>query len=244
MSILENIPSSLPPYIVTILPLVAYVVKLTIDNWGITDLERIRLSNFKRFQIALTKYIMLSISFVATMFLIITISGRFTELKGGLLFSVLAACCIIFVALIFLFEKFIYYIVSWLSFKYDYHIVNDNGDSIYRIIKLSNDNSLLVESNGIEEFLDSKEKRKYKRIRRKDTFHYKIYNSSWILGCTVITGVVSVGMLISVFLNNNLTQFILYVLFLLTLLVTLILSLNYNDNRKYRTENNNQQNPR
>ncbi|MGY4796024.1 hypothetical protein ACVNNN_13560 [Lysinibacillus fusiformis] len=240
MSILANIPDSLHPYIVTVIPLVAYVVKLTIDNWGITDLERIRLSNFKRFQIAITKYVMLSISFVATMFLIITFSDKFTELEGSLLLGVLAVFFITFAALIFLLEKIIYFFVYCLSFKYDYHIVNDKGDPIYRIIKLSNDNSLLVESNGIEEFLDAKEKRKYKKIRRKDTFHNKMYNSSWILGCNIFIGVVSIAMLISVFFTENWTQFILYLLFLLTFLVTFILYLNYNDNKKQSTGNNNE----
>lgn len=144
-----------------------FVIKLVIDNWGITDLEKLRLSNIKKFQIAFTKYIFIGITFVATMFIMLVLSDQFNEIEGNLIYGMLAVFFIIFIVATFIAEKIITFVASLLSFRYEYHIVNDQGESVYRIIKLSANNSLLVEWDGIEEFLDSKLNRRYKKFGLK-----------------------------------------------------------------------------
>lgn len=74
---------------------------------------------------------------------------------------------LIFTLVIFLTEKVLNFINYLLSFQDDYYIVDNNGNPLYRIIKISSNNNLLVESNGIEEFIDAMEHRRYKRVRRE-----------------------------------------------------------------------------
>lgn len=239
----ENFPENFATYVLALMPIIAYVIKLTIDNWGITELEKLRLSNFKKFQIALTKYLFIGIFFVASMYLLMLASDGFSNVNGKLFYGVLAFGFIIFIAFLFLAEKFIDYISGVLSFKYDYHIVNHNGESLYRIIKLSSNNLLLVESNGIEEFIDAKGNYKYKRIRKGNDFLNRVYNSDKTKYVIIVLVLLSIGLIINVFLTTSWMQFFLYFAFMLIMMITLLILLNYLENKKFNeneTINNNQ----
>lgn len=242
MTILKNIPiDNITTYIVALIPIIIYVVKLTINNWGITDLEKIYLSNFKKFQITITKYLIWNLVFTTTLFILIMLSDSLKELKtGNLVYGVLIFCSLIFSISMFLLEKFIDLIGMILSVKYDYYIVNDSGEPIYRIIKMSNNNLLLVESNGIEEFIDPKEKRKYKRIRRNSVFYKKIYSSNKMKYWIIVLITISLISFIFIFLSKDWKQFWSFLVWIITMIISLTLTLNYWDNRKRNPEQNNQ----
>lgn len=231
MTIFKNLPKEFVAYLITIIPVIVYVIKLTIDNWGITELEKLRLSNFKKFQIALTKYVFVGIIFVASMYLIL--ANQFNDIKEDMIYGMLALFFIIFIVIIFIFEKFLKFIVGILSFQYDYHIVNDQGVPVYRIIKLSGNNSLLVESNGIEEFLDVKENRKYKRIRRKSSFLEKFYGGKTSRNCIIGLAFLGIISFLLVYFTKDWWQFGFYIIFIIVVLSIVILFQNYIENKKY-----------
>ncbi|MBD7944698.1 hypothetical protein H9650_11285 [Psychrobacillus sp. Sa2BUA9] len=233
MIILKDLPESSVAYLITFVPIIVYVIKLTIDNWGITELEKIRLSNIKKFQITLTKYVFLSITFVAAMFIMLVLSDQFEEIKGNLIYGMLAFFFIIFIVATFIAEKLIRFVANLLSFRYDYHIVNDEGVPVYRIIKLSSNNSLLVESDGIEEFLDNKENRRYKKIRNKNKILEEFYGSKKSMNSIIGLAILSFGFLVLVLVTTDWWQFVYYLVFITALLFTLILLLNYIENKRY-----------
>lgn len=226
-------PEGLVAYLITSIPVIGYAIKLLIDNFGITELEKLRLSNFKKFQIALTKYIFIGITFVAVVYLLLTFSEQFKGIKGNLLYGMLAFFFIIFIVTIFTVEKIIRFVAEILSFRYEYHIVNDQGVPVYRIIKLSGNNSLLVESDGIEEFLDSKENRRYKKVRIKNKILEDFYRSKKSENCIIGFAILSIGSLVPVFFTHGWWQFSLYTIFIMALLLTLILFLNYIVNKRF-----------
>ena len=232
MTIFKNLPESSIAYLITFIPVIVYVIKLVIDNWGITDLEKLRLSNIKNFQIAFTKYIFIGITFVATMFIMLVLSDQFNEIEGNLIYGMLAVFFIIFIVATFIAEKIITFVASLLSFRYEYHIVNDQGESVYRIIKLSANNSLLVEWDGIEEFLDSKLNRRYKKIRIKDNTLEEFYGSKksgiFIIGLSIL----SFGLFLLMVFTIDWWQFSFFLAFIIALVFTLILLLNKNEYKK------------
>ncbi|MDJ0333017.1 hypothetical protein [Planococcus sp. S3-L1] len=236
MTIINSLSDGFLAYLITIIPVIVYVVKLTIDNWGITELEKLRMSNFKKFQIAITKYIFTAIAFVAVVFLFLTYFNQMDDIKGNLVYGLLAFLFVIFIITIFILENLMKFIARKLSFKYEYHIVDDQGEPTYRIIKVSGNNSLLVESDGIEEFLDNQINRRYKRIRIKEKKLEEFYRgekSKWVrMGLPIFSFLV----LVSLFFTTELWQFSLYVIFIVSVLVSLILWLNYAEDKKYNEE--------
>lgn len=233
LAIFKVLNEGLIAYFITSIPVIVYAIKLLVDSWGITELEKLRLSNFKKFQIAITKYILIGITFIAIVYLLLIFSEEFKDIKGNLLYGLLAFFFIIFIVTIFAVEKIVRFVAEILSFRYEYHIVNDQGLSVYRIIKLSGNNSLLVESDGIEEFLDSKENRRYKKIRIRNKALEKFYSSkisrNFIFGFAIL----SIVTFIIVFVTTGWWQFIFYMVFIVSLLLSLILLLNKVENKKY-----------
>lgn len=230
---LKSLPDGFLAYLITIIPVIGYVIKLTIDNWGITELEKLRMSNFKKFQIAITKYVFTAIAFVAGIFLLLTFSNQMEGIEGNLIYGFLAFLFIIFVVTIFTLENIMKFIARTLSFKYEYHIVDEQGEPIYRIIKMSGNNSLLVESDGIEEFLDSQINRRYKKIRIKEKKLENFYGSKKSKHTIHGLAILSLIALVSVFFTTDWWQFSLYMIFIISMLVSLILWLNYAEDKKY-----------
>lgn len=224
-------------YIATFIPLVVYTIKLTIDNWGITDLEKIILSNFKKFQIGITKYIFIGISFVVLMYIVIIVSDIHTEINDRVIWGILAVCFVFFIAGMFLFNVIVKFINNLLSFQYDYFIVNEANEPVFRIIKLSSNKSLLVESKGIEEFIQVENNIRYKKVRNPNEKLSKIYNSDKINIFFIISGIVWICLLISVFFTKSWLQFCLYLLFILIMLIFLIVLSNFIDNKRYNKGN-------
>ena len=235
MNLIDQFGSS--AYIATFIPIIIYAIKITIDNWGITDLEKVILSNFKKFQIVITKYIFTGISFAVLMSIVIIFSDISTELDNISIWSILAVSFIFFVAAMYFFNVTVKFFTNILSFKYDYYIVNETNEPIFRIIKLSNNNSLLVESKGIEEFIQVENKIRYKKVRSKNKKLSKFYNSDRIKVFFTINGVVSSCMLISIFFTKSWLQFCLYLLFILVTIILLIVLSNFIDNKRYIEEN-------
>lgn len=233
MTILKNLLEGSIAYLITFIPVLMYVIKLTIDNWGITELEKLRLSNIKKFQIALTKYIFIGLAFVATMFILLVYSEQLNDIKGNLIYGMLAFFFVIFIVIIFAAERVIKFLADILSFRYEYHIVNEQGIPVYRIIKLSSNNSLLVESDGIEEFLDSKVNRRYKKIRIKNNILEKFYGSKQPKRFMYGLAILSIVALVLLFFTNGWWQFSIYIVFIIAMILTLVLILNYIENKKY-----------
>ena len=242
MAVIKNLPEGSVAYLITFIPILVYVIKLVIDNWGITDLEKLRLSNIKKFQIAFTKYIFIGIIFVATMFVMLVLSDQLTEIEGNLIYGMLALFFIIFISATFVAEKIIIFVANLLSFKYEYHIVNEQGASIYRIIKLSANNSLLVEWGGIEEFLDSKINRRYKKIRIKDNTLEEFYGSKKSVIFIIGLSILSFGLFLCTVFTIDWWQFGFFLAFLIVLVFTLIISLNYFEYKKYNKSEANSDN--
>lgn len=228
------IAGGLETYLFASLPVIAYVIKLTIDNWGITELEKIRLSNFKKFQIAITKYLFMGIIFLIAMYLIIIFSDGIAEKDGKMIYGILAITLIIFITIMVVVEKIVYLISVLLSFQYDYYIVNNDGENDYRIIKLSSNNLLLVESDGIEEFIDANENRRYKRVRRDNDMLNRLYSHDKIKHFIIGIVILGISCLVGILFTESWWQFCFYLSFVFTMIVSLILIFNYLDNKKYR----------
>lgn len=230
---LENFLTSLVPYVITVIPIIVYVIKLTIDNWKLTDLEKIRMSNFKKFQIALTKYVLIGIiSFVILFFVFLFKNPSNLVININVLMT-LVILSIILVFCIIVAEKVIDFFSRILSFKYDYHIVNEDGDSLYRIIKVNSNGDLLVESNDILEFIDSKQNLKYKSFRRDMPYLSKLYRSKWTKGIIKGITILCIVLLISLFITNSWVRYMIYFSFIFFTLILLIIMVNYLDEKKH-----------
>ncbi len=237
MALFQNASNSFPPYLLSLVPVIIYVVKTTIDNYGITELEKLRLSNLKKFSILSLKYLTFSLVLLAFAYLFIIfakIPFEFDDERE--IYVILAIYFITFIGAMFLFEKIISFIATVLTFQYDYYIVNQNGDPLYKIIKLSSNNTLLVESDGIEEFLDVKESRRYKKIRSNNYLLSKMYNSKkmpYVLKCLPA---LCIGLVVSLFFTRTWIQFCLYLTLIFAVLISLVLTLNFFEYKKYIKE--------
>lgn len=235
MSLLEN--TSFETYLLSLIPVIIYIVKTTIDNYGITELEKLRLSNLKKFSISLLKYVTFSLVFLAFIYLVIIfakIPFEFDDVRA--IYVVVAIYFITFIGVMFLFEKIISFIATILTFQYDYYIVDQNGDPLYKIIKLSSNNTLLVESEGIEEFVDVKENRRYKKIRRNNYLLSKMYISKKMPYVLKGLPALCIVLLVSLFFTKSWIQFFLYLTLLFTVLVSLVLTLNFFEYKRYIKE--------
>lgn len=234
----DNILGNLKTYLFPIIPFLIVTIKITIDNWGLTELEKLKLSNFKKFQIVITKYIFFSVVFIALMALALYTLNVNDE---KVFLVTLAISLFLFIALVFIMEGIIKLITILLSFKYNYYIVNELGEPIYRIIKLSNNNLLFVEfveSDGILEFIDAKINRRYKKIYGKNEKLRKFYNSDKIK--KLIFGIpIILSILLLILLNITIlwVQFAIYIILLILLIIFLNLVFNYLDNKKFNKEN-------
>lgn len=237
MNLIHQFHTGSLTYIGSIIPLVIYALKLIIDNWGVTDLEKITLSNFKKFQIGITKYFFIGSLFAVLMYIVIIVSEIHTELSEREVLGILAACFIFVITGMYLFNVIVKFISDVLSFKYNYYIVDEADKPVFRIIKLSSNKSLLVESNGIEQFIQIENSIRYKKVRDKNEKRSKIYNSDKINIFFIVSGIVSSCLLISVFFTESWLQFCLYLLFILITIILLIVLSNFVDNKRYNKEN-------
>lgn len=231
----DNILGNLKTYLFPIIPFLIVTIKITIDNWGLTELEKLKLSNFKKFQIVITKYIFFSVVFIALMALALYTLNVNDE---KVFLVTLAISLILFITLVFIMEGIIKLITILLSFKYNYYIVNELGEPIYRIIKLSNNNLLFVESDGILEFIDAKINRRYKKIYGENEKLRKFYNGNIIK--SLIFGIpIILSILLLMLLNVTILwiQFAIYITLLISLIIFLNLVFNYLDNKKFNKEN-------
>lgn len=231
----DNILGNLKTYLFPIIPFLIVTIKITIDNWGLTELEKLKLSNFKKFQIVITKYIFFSVVFIALMALALYTLNVNDE---KVFLVTLAISLILFITLVFIMEGIIKLITILLSFKYNYYIVNELGEPIYRIIKLSNNNLLFVESDGILEFIDAKINRRYKKIYGENEKLREFYNGNIIK--SLIFGIpIILSILLLILLNITILwiQFAIYITLLISLIIFLNLVFNYLDNKKFNKEN-------
>lgn len=231
----DNILGNLKIYLFPIIPFLIVTIKITIDNWGLTELEKLKLSNFKKFQIVITKYIFFSVVFIALMALALYTLNVNDE---KVFLVTLAISLILFITLVFIMEGIIKLITILLSFKYNYYIVNELGEPIYRIIKLSNNNLLFVESDGILEFIDAKINRRYKKIYGENEKLREFYNGNIIK--SLIFGIpIILSILLLILLNITILwiQFAIYITLLISLIIFLNLVFNYLDNKKFNKEN-------
>lgn len=235
MSLFEN--TSFETYLLSLIPVIIYIVKTTIDNYGITELEKLRLSNLKKFSISFLKYVTFSLVFLAFIYLVIIFAKIPFEVDDVRAIYVLVAIYFItFIGVMFLFEKIISFIATILTFQYDYYIVDQNGDPLYKIIKLSSNNTLLVESEGIEEFVDVKENKRYKKIRRNNYLLSKMYISKKMPYVLKGLPALCIVLLVSLFFTKSWIQFFLYLTLLFTVLVSLVLTLNFFEYKRYIKE--------
>lgn len=226
MSLLKN--TSFETYLLSLIPVIIYVVKTTIDNYGITELEKLRLSNLKKFSISLLKYFAFSFVFLAFIYLVIVfakIPFEFDDERA--IYVLLTIYFITVIGSMFLFEKIISFIATALTFQYDYYIVDQNGEPLYKIIKLSSNNTLLVESEGIEEFIDVKGNRRYKKIRRNNYLLSKMYNSKKMPYVLKGLPVLYIVLVVSLIFTKSWIQFCLYLTLIFTVLISLVLTLNF-----------------
>ncbi|MET4563518.1 low affinity Fe/Cu permease [Lysinibacillus parviboronicapiens] len=240
MSLFEN--TSFETYLLSLIPVIIYVVKTTIDNYGITELEKLRLSNLKKFSISLLKYVAFSLVFLVFIYLVIIfakIPFEFDDERA--IYVLLAIYFITFIGAMFLFEKIISFIATILTFQYDYYIVDQNGDPLCKIIKLSSNNTLLVESDGIEEFLDVKENRRYKKIRRNNYLLSKMYNSKKMPYVLKGLPALCIVLVVSLFFTRTWFQFCLYLTLIFNVLISLVLTLNFLEYKRYIKEQEQEQ---
>ena len=127
-----------------------------------------------------------------------------------MIYGMLAFFFIIFIVTISTTEKIIKFLAKILSFRYEYHIVNNQGEPVFRIIKLSGNNTLLVESDGNEEFLDNKENRRYKKVRIKNKTLEKFYRSKKSKNLIIGLAILIIVSLAPVFFSTGWWQFSLY----------------------------------
>ena len=139
-------------------------------------------------------------------------------------------------AALFLFEKIMNFISTILTFQYDYYIVDQNGNPQYKIIKMSSNRTLLVESEGIEEFLDVRENRRYKKIRRSNYMLSKMYSSEKMPYFLKSLPILCIALIVSLFFTKSWIQFCLYLTFIFTVLISLVLTLNFLENKRYFIE--------
>gem|GEM_PF-5630614 len=116
MFVIEQFAKSYIPYLIPVITMIVYVAKLTIDNWKLTEIEMLRMSNFKKFQIGLTKYTLLGISSFLIMYLYFVFNNS-TIINNQQLLSTLIALSIIFMITIYITGKIVNFLEEILSFK-------------------------------------------------------------------------------------------------------------------------------
>lgn len=234
LNFVENIPDITTFYKTAIIPIVAYFTKLAIDNYELSGLEKKLMSNFKKVQIALSKYLFIGVAFLAIFNLILKNQNIISIKNSEVIYVVWLACFIITIAIIFLLEMFINFIFSLFNIKYDYYIVNENNENVYRVIKLSDNNHILVESEEIYEFINNFKQRRYRKVAVNDSFLESVYNYNYlnqILGVMICIAIIS---LILVSFSSGITQFIFYIIFVILLFVFLVL---FTNSLVFRREN-------
>lgn len=221
-------------YLAGLIPVGAYLLKLFIDNWKATDLEKIMMSNFKKFQLSITKYLLIGLAFVAFFYTYLTIVPP-TEMKDMESFILIIFLIVIFtfaITAFFLLDQFIVFLFNTLSFKFDYYVVNDENEAVFRVIKLSDKNHLLVESDGIEEFIENPKTKRYKKERKENDTLNKLYKGNKMYIILPLISLMCLSLIIWIFKTTSWKQFILYLLLVLLLFSFLVLLFNFIFERK------------
>lgn len=228
--------NNITTYLVGLIPIGAYLLKIFIDNWRATDLEKIMMSNLKRFQLGLTKYLLIGIAFGVFIYfyLIIFPVEETDDMESFTLILFIIAVFIIIASVIFLLEKTLVFVVNIFSFKFDYYILDDENEPVFRVIKNSGNNHLLVESNEIEEFIENPKTKRYKRIRRENDKLSSFYQSKKIYVALFVMLVMNVAVFISLLKTTLWMQFVLYLLFISLVVLFLLLLINYYIEKKVR----------
>lgn len=143
------------------IPIIIYFIKLVIDHWNLTDLERFFLSKYKKFQLSLIKMCSWGLFFIGCLVL-----GIVFDIEGFLeigihedqIFPVFIAIFVLMFFLSGIFNGIMHLIDKALGLKHYFIIVDDNGRELYKAIKITTHNRLLVEQNNIyttiENYLD------------------------------------------------------------------------------------------
>lgn len=215
----------------------AYLLRLFIDNLKATELEKIMMTNFKRFQIELTKYILIGAGTGTISYIYLSNFTNFkdkgftdiTELEKMLILIVIFS---IAVSGVFVTERLAAMFFNLLSHRYVYYIVDDQNKPVSRVIKLSNKNQLLVDSDGVKEFIEHPMKKRYKEVRLESDFLSKLYGSRIIYVVLPCVFLVCIALLLAGFKTNSWIQFFLYLLFICSLLLFIALLFNFIFERK------------
>lgn len=143
------------------IPVVIYFIKLVIDHWNLTDLERFFLTKYKKFQLSLIKMCSWGLFFIGCLVL-----GIAFDIEGFLeigipedqIFPVFIAIFVLMFFLSGIFNGIMHIIDKALGLKHYFIIVDDTGRELYKAIKITTHNRLLVEQNNIyttiENYLD------------------------------------------------------------------------------------------
>ncbi|GEM_PF-6575568 len=202
-------------YVLSVIPVAGLVVKTAVDNWELTDLEKKIMNNYKKFQIFATKNILLGLvcGIIATLLIIFfgkinkTFSYEILLLVNVVLAVILATGCD------WVFRKIVY----TFTLKFDYYIVDENENEIYRVLKLSGKDTLLVEKGKTSEFVSNvKGKRYLKKFKEnkqlKDFYNGKL--GKWLI---IVSLTIFIASGWAIFNTSKFLQLILYLIFLLSL---------------------------
>ncbi|WP_346216436.1 hypothetical protein NSQ14_12650 [Caldifermentibacillus hisashii] len=231
---MEFIENNIISYLV---PIGAFI-KVLVDNWNSTDLERKLMSNFKKFQIGLAKYILVGVSFVAYFYLIVLpLSLDSSKVADVPLVRFLSMLFIIFASLYFLLEKLFFFAINIFKFKFDYYIVNEDNEPDLLVIKSSAKNLLLVKSKeNIEEFIDNPKSKRYKKVRREKVWLSNFYQGRIVKVSLFLFFILSVISFI-VFLNiHSSLQFIFYLFSVLFLVLFIVILIDFKSEKKFQKE--------
>lgn len=231
MGFLDSI-IGIPAYIFAILGSLLSFSKVIIDNWKSTELEKIMMSNFKRFQIFLSKCLLIVITFSLLFFLLLINQLDFKSSNysnADILLVVMLITLISTLIVYMLMDIFVNLLFNVFSFKFNYYIVDEQEEILFRVIKLSEKDCLLVEKDGVEEFVFDIKRKRYKKIRENNRKIIRIYESTKMPKILILLSIVILIVLVGVFLTNSYLwlQFALYITFLLLLIIFLSLLFNF-----------------
>lgn len=213
------------------IPLVIYILKLVIDHWNLTDLEKFLLSNYKKFQLTFIKICSWGIFFIFCLLLGIAldIEGFLKlEIPENQVIPVFLTIFIVMFILSGIFNGIIHIVDRILSLKNYFTIVDENGQELFKVIKITSGNRLLVEDKNIYTTLENYLDLRYKKNHPYNEHPHPLYSHSKLTKIIMISlFIISIILLaLSYYLFAGIIQFLMFSIGTLLFLI-MILLLNY-----------------
>ena len=164
-------------YLLAVITWVLFVIKIAINYWNTTEIERKLMTDLKRINGSISKFVVSSLLIIIISFIYIVINQKkYPEIdfNSENIFLIIVAVTVIFLLGGLVINFLVFCLDKAISIKYDYFILLSNSDR-WKVIRMTDKSTLLIqkgddETRLIKDWID----KSFVRVINKETWMYKL----------------------------------------------------------------------